>query len=62
MATIDISKFLDSKTPIHVDVEAWDNLLSEKNVLPNSTIHIGNSFVSLKNENGEHLLSIGINF
>jgi len=62
MAAIDISKIIDSKTPIHVEVEAWNDLISKKDLFPNATLHIGDTFVSLKNENGDHLISVGIKF
>jgi hypothetical protein len=62
MASIDVSEILKSSTPIVVDVDHWQNLLSQKDLLPNASIHIGDKFVSLKNEDGEHIISIGFTF
>ncbi len=62
MASIDVSEILKSNVPIYVDVDHWQNLLSQKDVLPNATLHIGDKFIALKNEGGEHILSVGFEF
>jgi hypothetical protein len=58
----DVSKELGLKVPVYVEATAWQNLLNKKAILPDLVVHVGDGFVSLKNDQGEHILSVGFKF
>ena len=60
--TIDISGKFGLSQPTYVNVDSFQNLLDEQSRCPDLELHVGDKFVSLKNSDGEHIVSVGFEF